>query len=376
LSPVFRHGSLRLYLLRLLDEEPRHGYEVIRLLRDRFMGVYSPSPGTIYPRLARLEEEGLVTHDEVDGRKVYRITEAGREELRSRSDELDELEEELSASVSDIVREVREDVRQTVRSLREELTWAARESRRMGRDMAADVREQARQARDEARDQTRQARDEARDQVRQAKEQAREQARQAREQRDQAGESHDDERGAAFGDEGPGPEAARRVHEQARRLREEARRARDEAMGGGRLGDPVGARFSSGEHDWEPGGAGWGEGPGWTDWPGRRGWEDWARMRGRPGWPGTLDFGTLRDLERVAVQFTSDLRRVAMQSSAAGENVISDLRTILEDALERIKSEIFGSGGGQAGPADAPPAGSGPGESSAAGSSDKPAGQD
>ena len=133
MSPVFRHGSLRLYLLRLLDEEPRHGYEVIRLLRDRFMGVYSPSPGTIYPRLARLEEEGLVTHDEVDGRKVYRITEAGREELRSRSDELDELEEELSASVSDIVREVREDVRQTVRSLREELTWAARESRRMGR---------------------------------------------------------------------------------------------------------------------------------------------------------------------------------------------------------------------------------------------------
>ena len=67
MSPVFRHGSLRLYLLRLLDEEPRHGYEVIRLLRDRFMGVYSPSPGTIYPRLARLEEEGLVTHDEVDG---------------------------------------------------------------------------------------------------------------------------------------------------------------------------------------------------------------------------------------------------------------------------------------------------------------------
>ena len=59
MSPVFRHGSLRLYLLRLLDEEPRHGYEVIRLLRDRFMGVYSPSPGTIYPRLARLDVLGV-----------------------------------------------------------------------------------------------------------------------------------------------------------------------------------------------------------------------------------------------------------------------------------------------------------------------------
>src|SRR6516164_2258960 len=233
LSPVFRHGSLRLYLLRLLDEEPRHGYEVIRLLRDRFMGVYSPSPGTIYPRLARLEEEGLVTHDEVDGRKVYRITEAGREELRSRSDELDELEEELSASVSDIVREVREDVRQTVRSLREELTWAARESRRLGRDMAADVREQAEQARDEAREQAKQAQEDDREQRRRARE----------------------ESGAGARSEGPGPEAARRVHEQARRLREEAKRARDEAMGRGRLGDPAGARFQGGEHDWDPGGA-------------------------------------------------------------------------------------------------------------------------
>ena len=400
MSPVFRHGSLRLYLLRLLDEEPRHGYEVIRLLRDRFMGVYSPSPGTIYPRLARLEEEGLVTHDEVDGRKVYRITEAGRDELRSRSDELDELEEELSASVSDIVREVREDVRQTVRSLREELTWAARESRRMGREMASDVREQATQARDEAREQAKQARDEAREQVKQAKEQAREQARQAREDaregRDRARQPHDpgefgEESGAAAsegstaaaagtagsGGEGPGPEAARRVHEQARRLREEARRARDEAIGAGRLGDPVGAGFSPGDHDWDPpGGSGWSQGPGWTDWPGRRGWEDWARMRGRPGWPGGLDFGTLRDLERVAVQFTSDLRRVAMQSSAAGENVITDLRTILEDALERIKSEIFGSGSEAAGRKGPDTADTPSDDTPPAGDAGKPAGQD
>jgi len=66
MSPVFRHGRLRLYLLKLLDESPRHGYEVIRLLQDRFLGVYAPSPGTIYPRLARLEEDGLVTHEEVD----------------------------------------------------------------------------------------------------------------------------------------------------------------------------------------------------------------------------------------------------------------------------------------------------------------------
>ena len=341
MSPVFRHGSLRLYLLRLLDEEPRHGYEVIRLLRDRFMGVYSPSPGTIYPRLARLEEEGLVTHDEVEGRKVYRITELGREELRSRSDELDELEEELSASVSDIVREVREDVRETVRSLREELTWAARESRRAGQDPATDVREQARQARDEARAGQADSRRGAR--------------------AGQAGQGRGTRAGPA-GARGrlgggrrdpaariPGSDATRRVHEQAQRLREEAQRAREEAMGaaagpGARMHEEAaGARFGPGEQDWDtpPGGPGW---AGWTDWPGRRGWEDWSRMRGRPGRSGPLDFGTFRDLERLAVQFTSDLRKLAMQSSTSGENVISDLRSILEEALERIKSEIFGPG--------------------------------
>jgi DNA-binding PadR family transcriptional regulator len=366
LSPVFRHGSLRLYLLRLLDEEPRHGYEVIRLLRDRFMGVYSPSPGTIYPRLARLEEEGLVTHDEVDGRKVYRITEAGREELRSRSDELDELEEELSASVSDIVREVREDVRQTVRSLREELTRAARESR-------ADIREQARQARDEAWEQARQARDEAKEQGRQARDQAKEQARQAyeeaKEQAKQASEGAKEEAKQAkeearqayqeakeqakqdpWGqatdvDEGGRPETAgqdtaRRVREHARRLREEAQRVREGA----------GARFQAEDQDWDTP-PGWTGRSSWTEWPGRHGWEEWTRTRGRRGWTGALDFGTLKDLERVAVQFTADLRKLAMQSSAVGENVITDLRTILEEALERIKTEIFGSEQGPAGPA-------------------------
>jgi DNA-binding PadR family transcriptional regulator len=132
MSPVFGHGRLRLYLLKLLEESPRHGYEVIRLLQDRFLGVYSPSPGTIYPRLARLEEEGLVTHEVVKGKKVYRLTDAGRAELERRMDELAELEDELTESVRDIAREVQEDVRDTVRSLREELTQAAREMRKQG----------------------------------------------------------------------------------------------------------------------------------------------------------------------------------------------------------------------------------------------------
>jgi DNA-binding PadR family transcriptional regulator len=129
MSPVFGHGRLRLYLLKLLEESPRHGYEVIRLLQDRFLGVYSPSPGTIYPRLARLEEEGLVTHELVDGKKVFTISDQGRAELNARLDELADLEQEISDSVRDIAREVKEDVRDTVKSLREELTQMARDVR-------------------------------------------------------------------------------------------------------------------------------------------------------------------------------------------------------------------------------------------------------
>jgi DNA-binding PadR family transcriptional regulator len=128
-SPVFGHGRLRLYLLKLLEESPRHGYEVIRLLQDRFLGVYSPSPGTIYPRLARLEAEGLVTHEVIKGKKVYSLTAKGREELERRMDELAELEEEIAASAQEFARGVQEDVRQTVRTLREELTQAARTMR-------------------------------------------------------------------------------------------------------------------------------------------------------------------------------------------------------------------------------------------------------
>ena len=279
MTPVFRHGRLRLYLLRLLDEEPRHGYEVIRLLRDRFMGVYAPSPGTIYPRLARLEEEGLVTHDEENGRKVYRITEAGREELRNRGDELDELEEELSASVSDIVREVREDVRDTVRSLREELTRAAREMRHTERD-----------ARDQAREQARTATESARENARGAAETARERTRQA--------------------------------HEQARRARDEAfahaQRVRDEAS---RLRDDT-------RDQWSGAWSNWGN---WSEWGGR-----WA------GWSGQHDLGALRDFERLARDFVSDLRGVAWDSESMLESdVIPALRDIFADTLDRIRSEVF-----------------------------------
>jgi DNA-binding PadR family transcriptional regulator len=133
MTTVFRHGALRLYLLKLLSEQPRHGYEVISLLEDRFFGLYAPSAGTVYPRLAKLEAEGLVQHEEADGRKVYSLTDAGREELHRQEDALRTLEEDLSRSVAEMAQDVRSQVRESVRDLRAELKQAAREVRRESR---------------------------------------------------------------------------------------------------------------------------------------------------------------------------------------------------------------------------------------------------
>jgi len=129
MSPVFSHGDLRLYLLNLLDEGPRHGYDIMQALSDRTGGTYTPSAGTIYPRLAKLEEEGLVTKS-VEGRKtIYSITEAGHAEVQARAGELEGIEAGLADSVRLIADEVRGSVREAMKSLRADLAAAAREER-------------------------------------------------------------------------------------------------------------------------------------------------------------------------------------------------------------------------------------------------------
>ncbi|WP_411071982.1 helix-turn-helix transcriptional regulator [Streptomyces sp. cmx-4-25] len=170
MPPVFAHGRLRLYLLKLLDEAPRHGYEVIRLLEERFQGLYAPSAGTVYPRLAKLEAEGLVTHASEGGRKVYSITDAGRAELAGRGAELDDLEREIRESVSELAAEIRDDVRGAAGRVRSEMRAAAGRTRTAESPSFADAREELRRVGQEWKQQAREARAEARSARRQAKE--------------------------------------------------------------------------------------------------------------------------------------------------------------------------------------------------------------
>lgn len=78
----FEHGDLRWVVLALLDEQPRHGYELIKELEERTGGAYRPSPGVVYPTLALLEDEGFVRLAGGEtGRKLYAISDEGRAEL-------------------------------------------------------------------------------------------------------------------------------------------------------------------------------------------------------------------------------------------------------------------------------------------------------
>ncbi|MFJ3215552.1 PadR family transcriptional regulator [Kitasatospora sp. NPDC086801] len=204
MTPVFGHGRLRLYLLKLLDEAPRHGYEVIRLLEERFQGLYAPSAGTVYPRLAKLEQEGLVSHSTEGGRKVYRLTDAGRAELEARQGELDDLEVEIHDSVAQLAGAIREDVRDSAKDLREELWQAARQAPRPDRAEGGDPwsgpwgdNEAWQRAKEE---------------FAQFKRQAKDQAKRAREQEKAA------------------KAKAKAAEEEARRLREQAKASRTAAQ--------------------------------------------------------------------------------------------------------------------------------------------------
>jgi len=129
MPPVFAHGALRLYLLSLVAEGDKHGYDIIRALSDRFGGTYSPSAGTVYPRLAKLEEEGLVATASDGRRTVYSITEAGRRELAARQDELADVEADISASVRRLADGLRDELRSSMKGLRADLAASAEAAR-------------------------------------------------------------------------------------------------------------------------------------------------------------------------------------------------------------------------------------------------------
>jgi DNA-binding PadR family transcriptional regulator len=87
----FGAGEVRLALLSLLEEAPRHGYELMKGLEERSHGTYRASAGTVYPTLQQLEDEGLVSSQPAEGKRVYALSDAGRAELERERETVDEI---------------------------------------------------------------------------------------------------------------------------------------------------------------------------------------------------------------------------------------------------------------------------------------------
>src|SRR5213083_2579391 len=99
----FASGDMKYVILKLLKDKPRHGYEVMKELEDQMHGCYSASPGTVYPTLQWLDDEGLVRANDVEGKKVYEITEAGLKFLEEHRDVVEDIFDRVKDAVDEVL---------------------------------------------------------------------------------------------------------------------------------------------------------------------------------------------------------------------------------------------------------------------------------
>ncbi|MDR4307451.1 helix-turn-helix transcriptional regulator [Chelatococcus sambhunathii] len=134
---MFDAGALRLVVLGLLAEAPRHGYDVIKALEARFRGTYSPSPGSIYPMLQMMEDADLAVSETQGNKRLYSITDAGRAYLEENRAELDKINAQLDET-SDALGDVA--LGEVISDLRRVLFEKLRDGRLTG-EQAAKARE-------------------------------------------------------------------------------------------------------------------------------------------------------------------------------------------------------------------------------------------
>lgn len=110
-GPRARRGDVRAAALLLLAEDPRNGYQIMQEIEKRSDGVWRPSPGSVYPALAQLEDEGLIRAEEVGDRRTYVLTDAGRTYVDERREELDApwelMTDAVDGDVASLFREMR-----------------------------------------------------------------------------------------------------------------------------------------------------------------------------------------------------------------------------------------------------------------------------
>ena len=137
-----RRGDIRTAALLLLAEEPRNGYQIMQEVEQRSGGVWSPSPGSVYPALAQLEDEGLIHSDNVEGRKAYALTDAGREYLAQRPADRPAPWEEASESLSEGAHELGKLMRETLHAFAQVMRTGSESQYEAARKVLASARKE------------------------------------------------------------------------------------------------------------------------------------------------------------------------------------------------------------------------------------------
>lgn len=145
---MFGHGDLRLVLLALIAEKPRHGYDLIRAIEEKFGGNYAPSPGAVYPTLTLLEEQDYIVAEAQEGtKKLYQVTAAGKQFLEENSVAVKGIQARMDlAAQAFALHSTPESVREAIRTLKQSLhmrrgPWTAEEAERVRKLIEATARQ-------------------------------------------------------------------------------------------------------------------------------------------------------------------------------------------------------------------------------------------
>jgi DNA-binding PadR family transcriptional regulator len=133
-------GDIRLAALALLADQPMHGYQLMREIADRTEGLWRPSPGAVYPALQQLEDEGLVTADKAEGKRVFRLTEEGTRYVAEHREEIDGVWDAVGEDVDESWLELAEVGKQVAQAFMQVATAGTRRQRAEARDIMADTR--------------------------------------------------------------------------------------------------------------------------------------------------------------------------------------------------------------------------------------------
>jgi len=135
-----RRGDVRAAVLLLLAEEPRNGYQIMQELEERSGGAWRPSAGSIYPALQLLEDEGLIRSEEVDGRKLLHLTDAGRRALEQRPKDQPAPWDELAGDVGDDARAIMKVAREVMVAAAQIIQSGSESQRAQARQLLANLR--------------------------------------------------------------------------------------------------------------------------------------------------------------------------------------------------------------------------------------------